>query len=94
MSNDGGPAFPHIADRVSGNARDGFVTRSITAGGMSLRDYFAAKALPALIMHNGEETADNFLINAANAYEYADAMLKARALASGQGKSAENAGAE
>ena len=45
---------------------------------MTLRDYFAAKALPAILdqkdVHDGRE-----LTNAAwSAYQMADAMLKAR----------------
>ena len=47
------------------------------AGEMTLRDYFAAKAIPALIPeliknHHAMESAVKF------AYEVADAMLKAR----------------
>ena len=52
----GGPAFPWGA---------GFA-------GMTLRDYFAAKALPECI---GWGEPDEIC---AKAYEYADAMLKAR----------------
>lgn len=39
---------------------------------MSLRDYFAAAALPAYVLHYTAEKA------AKEAYEYADAMLAAR----------------
>jgi hypothetical protein len=55
--------------------------------GMSLRDYFAAKAMAALIVNGGavhKHTPDGTLIVPARqgippmAYEYADAMLKAR----------------
>jgi len=50
--------------------------------GMSLRDYFAAKAMEAIIMKNKiiETTlADEvFKLTAMGAYTYADAMLKAR----------------
>jgi len=42
--------------------------------GMSLRDYFAAKAMPSFIV-NGAQVADA----ASAAYEIADAMLAARA---------------
>ena len=59
MSKDtGGPAFPHITEDV----RDG----------MTLRDYFAAKAMQALVQGN------YFDATAKQAYEMADAMLKAR----------------
>lgn len=61
MSNKtGGPAFPAPIIGVDDHE------------GMTLRDYFAAKALSALIHSRNPEDA------AAEAYEYADAMLKAR----------------
>ena len=67
----GGPAFP-----CTSNAE------GITYKGISVRDYFAAKALAALI---GYETKDEYNrgkkavpMLAAYAYEYADAMLKER----------------
>lgn len=68
--NDGGPAFPSIYNDDNG---------------MTLRDYFAAKAMHGLIAH--EERAkplascnigDFDVRVAAAAYRYADAMLKAR----------------
>ena len=78
---DGGPAFPSNAD-VSGPR----------ALGMNLRDYFAASALSALVSkaplldRDGEhgakfdiETLRQFRHDmAVSAYEYADAMLRAR----------------
>ncbi|SFQ46484.1 hypothetical protein SAMN05216229_12343 [Geopseudomonas sagittaria] len=69
---DGGPAFPikeHLDSYWSG---------------MTLRDYFAAKALAALIssvkerFDLGESYPDNNLRFAKTAYAIADAMLKAR----------------
>jgi hypothetical protein len=71
--NDGGPAYP-----VSGPNGD--------HPGMSLRDYFAAKAMPAIMMaadqafiagHRGDRvpTLNEY---AKDAYRIADAMLKAR----------------
>ena len=59
---DGGPAFPRD------HAHDGH-------NGMTLRDYFAAKALSGLVV-NGENF--NTPVLAAYSYEMADAMLKAR----------------
>ena len=58
VTNTGGPAFP------TGNAYQG----------MTLRDYFAAKALVALATYEEyhPERAAKY------AYEYADAMLAAR----------------
>lgn len=45
--------------------------------GMTLRDYFASKAMQAEYMHIGVEGSDPKFV-AAMAYEVADAMLKAR----------------
>lgn len=67
---DGGPAFPFVEPP----------TECGTSPGMSLRDWFAGQALPAaiectqrgFIMIGGPEGASRV------AYEYADAMLKAR----------------
>ena len=49
----------------------------ITEQGMTLRDYFAAKAMQAIITNHKLEDCDDFVI-AANAYQLADFMLKAR----------------
>lgn len=50
--------------------------------GMTLRDYFAAKALAALIGHEGKDDVNRgpkgVPILAKFAYEYADAMLLER----------------
>ena len=60
----GGPAFPSPRWEGWGSPQEG----------MTLRDYFAAKALQG-ILHD----ADVFWAGAAPlAYQYADAMLKAR----------------
>lgn len=64
--NNGGPAFPRD------HAHDGH-------NGMTLRDYFAAKAMQGMLANpnvlvNGKLHEDNF----ATAYEAADAMLRAR----------------
>jgi hypothetical protein len=55
---DGGPAFPR--------------TQWPNETGMTLRDYFAAKAMQALVQGN------YFDVTAKQAYMMADAMLKAR----------------
>ncbi len=60
---DGGPAFP-VDNEVYGPE------------GMSLRDYFAGKAMQALLVGLDEPPANNIL--AKWAYAYADAMLKER----------------
>ena len=87
-ADNGGPAFPNPGhDNGPGNYR------GHPAAGMALRDYFAAKAMQAQVatdMVPGH--ACNALLDAAekhdqdpvyrlalNAYEVADAMLKARA---------------
>jgi hypothetical protein len=50
------------------------------ASGMTLRDYFAAKALQGMLASEGYEDRMNVTIPdyASDAYRYADAMLKAR----------------
>lgn len=83
-TNDGGPAFPvstMVEERTAGYGhQDGPATYQF--GGMTLRDYFAAKAMAAMIgtaaipclvgLKGGEpQTAEA-------AYKIADAMLKAR----------------
>jgi hypothetical protein len=75
---DGGPAFPFPAYTYpNGEINPG-------EGGMTLRDYFAAKALPAIasayVEANGRCIgSEHFPRNAAaHAYTLADAMLAAR----------------
>ena len=67
MSNKiGGPAFPPFHDP------------NTHTYGMTLRDYFAAKAMQAMLAHpNSKETAPPQTYASA-AYCMADAMLKAR----------------
>ena len=73
--NDGGPVFP-----VMDNPGDGALY--CRSAGASLRDYFAAKALPVCISKcvpmecQGSETMAQMF--ARKAYEAADAMLAAR----------------
>ena len=66
MSNkNGGPAFP-----------SSIVDDSLHVPGMTLRDYFAAKAMLGIMFDPGDVyTNENIALNA---YEVADAMLKAR----------------
>lgn len=61
--NTGGPAFPH------GQLKDEY-------NGMTLRDYFAAKAMQAAY-EQGVHPYD-MIDCAARAYQMADAMMKAR----------------
>lgn len=68
MSNTGGPAFPQNTKLVHAAGQEvhqGFM------GGMTLRDYFAAKALAVC---NQTHSMDK----ARWAYQVADAMLEAR----------------
>ncbi len=75
--NDGGPAFP----------RTGADGHTSPQSGMSLRDYFAAKAMQAIISSAlSEKTKTYYDINepdfleclSLDAYAHADAMIKAR----------------
>jgi hypothetical protein len=76
--NDGGRAFP-VLHTIDGNwVKEPCAEHS----GMSLRDYFAAKALPAVLAEMwGMGTHDSPIPPTAArfAYKVADAMLKARA---------------
>lgn len=65
-TNTGGPAFP-VPGLHENNDYDG----------MTLRDYFAAKAMQAILLDPRNES-DSYNIDANNAYMVADAMLKAR----------------
>jgi small ligand-binding sensory domain FIST len=70
MSNrNGGPAFPRASNRPYGD--HGY-------DGMTLRDYFAAKALQGMCAADGEFSQVAARL-AEWAYEYADAMLAERA---------------
>jgi hypothetical protein len=65
-TNTGGPAFPVTEDN--------YVHKDNT--GMTLRDYFASRALQSLLAHDAYLTKTN--VTAERAYGLADAMLKAR----------------
>lgn len=74
MLNDGGNAFP-ITSESFGSVK--------VMGGMSLRDYFAAKAMPiilASIEKDGDVEPNNGFedVVATVSYKVADAMIKAR----------------
>jgi hypothetical protein len=67
-TNTGGPAFPSAQ----------LDTTTLTykyVEGMTLRDYFAAKAMQGFISRGGHYEC---AFDAARAYAFADAMLKAR----------------
>lgn len=72
-SKDGGAAFPVVFEHAEATSEH---------EGMSLRDHFAAKALPPCMyicvndtLNDGETRMEMF---ARKSYEMADAMLKAR----------------
>ena len=69
------PAFPgkQKALLIKSEHSDIAKEYEIDQNGMTLRDYFAAKALQG-ILYEGLESAET----ATHAYEIADAMLKAR----------------
>ena len=70
----GGPAFPVSTQHPDNGHQDSANTWQFP--GMTLRDYFAAKAMHALLVSYGTYQFD---VRAIQAYEAADAMLKARA---------------
>jgi hypothetical protein len=67
-TNTGGRAFPLVSDTYS----------AVRSEGMTLRDYFAAKAIQGMFASGNlpKSVQDDEL--ASVAYEFADAMLKAR----------------
>ena len=65
------PAFPYQEILPDGMAN------LTPQRGMTLRDYFAAKAMQAIITNHKLEDCDDFVV-AANAYQLADFMLEAR----------------
>lgn len=83
--NDGGPAFPNV---LAAPTNDGYMSTS----GMTLRDYFAAKAMAAMLGSDAilklsdriADSTDDFHRGgwiASQAYQFADAMLAARGAA-------------
>jgi hypothetical protein len=80
--NDGGPAFPeglHAANvELAGGRYDGaYVSRyEQIDSGMSLRDYFAAKAMQGMLADHTFNHEPEMI--ASLCYGMADAMLKAR----------------
>ena len=77
-TNDGGPAFPHT--RVYSDTPNDLMHQYLPMSGMTLRDYFAAKAMQAVIAASDNEAVEKSGPGsiADIAYEFADAMLLAR----------------
>lgn len=71
--NTGGPAFPRIPQRDSA---DQYELLNDGAEGMMLRDYFAAKAMQALL--SPPERLDHYQEIAKRSYQLADYMLAER----------------
>lgn len=71
-TNTGGPAFP-----IQGHStRNGQGFQLVMADGMTLRDYFAAKAMQAEMAHGIHDSDFDWMV--ARCYKAADAMLAAR----------------
>ena len=72
----GGPAFPCRLDYNNPGAGK----KDFSSPGMTLRDHFAGLAMQGLIASNATYGgAPRIDLAAKDAYDYADAMLKARA---------------
>jgi hypothetical protein len=61
------PAFPHTIEHL----------HEPQTTGMTLRDYFAAKAMQTRLLDDSYDFSDRGMI-AQQAYAYADAMMEAR----------------
>ena len=68
--NNGGPAFPNFQFTENGKVE------ICPQGGMTLRDYFAAKAMAGILASANFGSAKDWI--GGKAYEAADAMLAAR----------------
>jgi hypothetical protein len=70
------PAFPHVADILQFDGNSATV-KTLTQNGMTLRDYFAAKAMQGQLSRpSGGYLPEEDIAKVA--YMQADAMLKAR----------------
>ncbi|HED3420906.1 TPA: hypothetical protein R4139_004896 [Enterobacter hormaechei subsp. hoffmannii] len=83
----GGPAFPYVLVNNSSDPMNTFGIelapgKTADFGGMTLRDYFAAKAMQSALLaskQNHESSFETFAQSVAEvAYDVADAMLRAR----------------
>ena len=71
--NNGGPVFP--CDRIISD--EGAETMSVSHVGMTLRDYFAGRAMAAILQDLGAKDLSPEYVSEW-AYRHADAMLRAR----------------
>ena len=78
-TNTGGPAFPGKQKALAIQTEHiGIASEyEIEHNGMTLRDYFAAKAMQGMLAENGGGAMSNVKL-ADWAYDIADSMLKAR----------------
>lgn len=74
-TNTGGPAFP-VSALVYND--DGGDPTTIIHDGMTLRDYFAAKAMQSILAREDGRFTTSLEFVGGKSYQYADAMLKAR----------------
>jgi hypothetical protein len=82
--NTGGPAFP-TPNRIGANETNTWIAEVPGQEGMTLRDYFAAKAMQEILasqyedgIYVGDTDNDSEHVCARSAYIMANAMLKAR----------------
>lgn len=84
QKNTGGPAFPQAQCLDPNEPQKGFVSGlDVGEGGMTLRDYFAAKAMQGWFASYPDDQDTAYAVRgvcdvAAFSYDVADAMLKAR----------------
>lgn len=71
----GGYAFPHDVEERSQNVYGETKTSEYSDPGMTLRDYFAAKAMQVLL---NKESLEGYGVVSEHAYLVADRMLEAR----------------
>ena len=69
--NDGGPAFPVDEWRHEDQ-------EFVLSGGISVRDYFAAKAMQGMLANQHPYQASDEHMFARDSYQLADAMIRAR----------------
>jgi len=75
----GGPVFGHITSEYDDHRHE-YRLSSTVQGELTLRDYFAAKAMQGDIasMSHDQDPSERTVTIARRAYQIADAMLKAR----------------
>jgi len=89
----GGPAFPTDYHAECSECKS-VVYGATSHGGMTLRDYFAGKALQGMMAYPGQEGNGSYHSNstpdttAKTAYAMADAMIAARSLESKDSRNA------